>query len=213
MIALDLPGHGGSSKEVGDGSLRTLARAVIATLDALGVERAHLVGHSLGGAVAARLALDHPERVSSLSLICPAYLPGTRIDDSFLTGIAGAQRAKEVRPLLERLLADPAAVTGDMVDAMVRYKRLDGVEEALTIVRDQMVAGVDAAELQGDLARLPASSRHRQPAGPHRRPARANALPCHLRLVWIDDAGHMPHLEQAAGVNADPRRSIALSAS
>ncbi|MFD2398210.1 alpha/beta fold hydrolase [Prauserella oleivorans] len=49
--ALDLPGHGESSKDVGDGSLDTLAGAVLGFLEAKGIERAHLVGHSLGGAV------------------------------------------------------------------------------------------------------------------------------------------------------------------
>ncbi|MEV2256334.1 alpha/beta fold hydrolase [Streptomyces sp. NPDC050147] len=49
VYALDLPGHGESGKEVGDGSLASLAAVVTDFLDALGIERAHLVGHSLGG--------------------------------------------------------------------------------------------------------------------------------------------------------------------
>src|SRR5262245_57084457 len=43
--ALDLPGHGASSKDVGDGSLATMRESVIGFLDALGISRAHLVGH------------------------------------------------------------------------------------------------------------------------------------------------------------------------
>jgi pimeloyl-ACP methyl ester carboxylesterase len=54
--ALDLPGHGASDKEVGDGSLASLADTVVGFLDALGISRAHLVGHSLGGAVVAAVA-------------------------------------------------------------------------------------------------------------------------------------------------------------
>ena len=49
--ALDLPGHGASSKDVGDGTIQTLAQAVLGFLDAVGVNRVHLVGHSMGGAV------------------------------------------------------------------------------------------------------------------------------------------------------------------
>jgi pyruvate dehydrogenase E2 component (dihydrolipoamide acetyltransferase) len=52
VYALDLPGHGTSSKDVGDGLLPVLADAVVTVLDAIGADRAHLVGHSLGGAVA-----------------------------------------------------------------------------------------------------------------------------------------------------------------
>ena len=47
-IALDLPGHGGSAKDVGSGDPETLADALDAAADAFGVDRAHLVGHSLG---------------------------------------------------------------------------------------------------------------------------------------------------------------------
>ena len=52
VIAIDLPGHGGSSKDVGDGSLKTLAGSIDAALRAVGVSRAHLIGHSLGAAAA-----------------------------------------------------------------------------------------------------------------------------------------------------------------
>ncbi len=59
--ALDLPGHGASDKEVGDGSLASLADTVVGFLDALGISRAHLVGHSLGGAVVAAVAAPRRE--------------------------------------------------------------------------------------------------------------------------------------------------------
>ena len=54
VYALDLPGHGGSSKDVGDGT--GLTDAVIGFLDAVDLDRPHLVGHSLGGLVAAQVA-------------------------------------------------------------------------------------------------------------------------------------------------------------
>ena len=63
--AIDLPGHGGSSKDLGSGrvDVGALAKAVTDFLDAQEIGTAHLVGHSLGGAVALDLALDHAERV------------------------------------------------------------------------------------------------------------------------------------------------------
>ncbi|MBS0408592.1 MAG: acetoin dehydrogenase dihydrolipoyllysine-residue acetyltransferase subunit, partial [Proteobacteria bacterium] len=202
VIAIDLPGHGGSSKDVGDASLSGLAEAVGGALDASGVTAAHLVGHSLGGAVAARLAADRPELARSLTLICPAYLPGTAVSEDFLTGVIEAQRAKDLKPVLEQLLADPGAVTKDMVEDMLKFKRTDGVEEALSAVRDRMLAGADAAALQADLDRLPqtlviASDADRIVGAPDEA-----ALPRQFRVVWIEGAGHMPHLEQASAVNA-----------
>jgi pimeloyl-ACP methyl ester carboxylesterase len=66
-VRLDLRGHGGSS---GPGyTLGDLAGDVVATLDDLGIERAHLVGHSLGGTVLVEAALHAPGRVSSLSVL------------------------------------------------------------------------------------------------------------------------------------------------
>ncbi len=202
VIALDLPGHGGSSKDVGDASLATLAGTVAAALEAAGVGPAHLVGHSLGGAVAARLAADRPDLVRTLALICPAYLPGTRLSQDFLTGVAEAQRAKDLKPWLEQLFADPSAVSRDMVEDMLKFKRTDGADEALAALRDRMAAGDDARALAADLDRLPqtlviASEADRIVGAPDEA-----ALPRQMRVAWIENAGHMPHLEQAAAVNA-----------
>ncbi|MEU1268793.1 alpha/beta fold hydrolase [Streptomyces sp. NPDC005799] len=68
VIRLDLRGHGDST----GGGVRTiaeLARDVLALLDHLKVERAVLVGHSMGGMIAQTIALDHPERVERLVLV------------------------------------------------------------------------------------------------------------------------------------------------
>jgi pyruvate dehydrogenase E2 component (dihydrolipoamide acetyltransferase) len=202
VIAIDLPGHGGSTKDVGDGSLASLAGAVGAALDGLGVERAHLVGHSLGAAVAARLAIDRPGLAGSLSIISPAGLSASGVSEEFLTGVIEAQRAKDLRPWLEMLLADPAAMTKEMVDDVLKFKRLDGVEEALTVIRDRLVDGTDAAALRAGLAAIPSAlviASRNDPIVGAPDPA---ALPPGFRIAWIDGAAHMPHLEQAAHVNA-----------
>ncbi len=202
VIALDLPGHGGSTKDVGDGSLRTLAQSVGAMLDTLDVRHAHLVGHSLGAAVAARLAADRPGFALSLTLIAPAGLSASPISEVFLSGVIDAQRARDLRPVLELLLADPTAVTKDMIDDILKFKRLDGVEEALMALRDRMVAGDDTVALRADLPKIPKAlviaSRNDRIVGA---PDEA-ALPAGFTVAWIDGAGHMPHLEKSAEVNA-----------
>jgi 3-oxoadipate enol-lactonase/4-carboxymuconolactone decarboxylase len=72
VVRWDLPGHGGSAADlVGPGaSVGDLAGLVLALADALGVERFAYAGVSLGGAVGLHLALHHPERLSSLAVIC-----------------------------------------------------------------------------------------------------------------------------------------------
>src|SRR5829696_898897 len=71
--ALDLPGFGGSSKPaLARYGAPFFARAVLGVMDALEIERAHLVGNSMGGRVAIEVGLREPARVGGLGLLCPA---------------------------------------------------------------------------------------------------------------------------------------------
>jgi len=69
VIAPDLPGHGGSAKPPGDYSLGAFASGLRDFLGALGVERATVVGQSLGGGVAMQFAYQHPELTERLVLV------------------------------------------------------------------------------------------------------------------------------------------------
>jgi pimeloyl-ACP methyl ester carboxylesterase len=75
-IAPDLRGHGRSEKPQTPGSYRRerFVTDCLSLMDQLGIERAAIVGQSLGGGVALRLALDHPHRVSALVLVNPVGL-------------------------------------------------------------------------------------------------------------------------------------------
>jgi 4,5:9,10-diseco-3-hydroxy-5,9,17-trioxoandrosta-1(10),2-diene-4-oate hydrolase len=74
-IAVDQPGFGLSDKPVDHPQYFThAAEAVVGLLDKLGIEKAHLVGNSLGGGTAVRLALDHPDRAGRLVLMGPGGL-------------------------------------------------------------------------------------------------------------------------------------------
>ena len=69
VVAVDLPGHGGSAKGPGDYSLGSLASALRDLGGALGIERATVVGHSLGGGVGMQFAYQFPERCERLVLV------------------------------------------------------------------------------------------------------------------------------------------------
>ena len=73
VVAFDLKGHGFSDKPpvVGEYSMEAMSRFVLDVMDATGVGRATLVGHSMGGAIAASVAISHPERVERLALLSP----------------------------------------------------------------------------------------------------------------------------------------------
>jgi len=100
VYALDLPGHGGSSKDVGDGDLAVLTDAVLGFMAALGIERAHLVGHSLGGAVALACGLERPQAAASLTLVASTGL-GAAINGAYIDGFVTAGRRKDMKPVLE----------------------------------------------------------------------------------------------------------------
>ena len=71
--ALDLPGFGGSSKPAtAPYGASYAARAVIGVMDALGIDRAHLVGNSMGGRVAIEVGLERPDRVGGIALLSSA---------------------------------------------------------------------------------------------------------------------------------------------
>jgi pimeloyl-ACP methyl ester carboxylesterase len=73
MMALDLPGFGDSDKPIAAAyDPRFFAGAVIELLDALGLERAHLIGNSLGGRVALEVGFRHADRVGRLALLAPS---------------------------------------------------------------------------------------------------------------------------------------------
>jgi pyruvate dehydrogenase E2 component (dihydrolipoamide acetyltransferase) len=131
VLALDLPGHGGSSKSMEAFDIDSLGRVVGEFLDMLDLQVTHLAGHSLGGAVAAQLALTRPDRVGSLTLIASAGL-GPDINMDYIRGFIGARRRKDLKPVVEQLFADPSLVNRDMLDDLLKFKRLDGVEALLT---------------------------------------------------------------------------------
>jgi pimeloyl-ACP methyl ester carboxylesterase len=69
-IAIDRPGWGGWHGRARD--LAGNAQAAVAALDERGIEKATVVGHSLGAAIAAQMAVDHPDRLDALVLVAPA---------------------------------------------------------------------------------------------------------------------------------------------
>ena len=202
VLALDLPGHGESAKDVGAGDLAAFAEVLGGFLDAVDAGRAHLVGHSMGGAVALAYALEHPERVASLALVAPA---GLAFAVAWLpcTGPTLGERRRELKGVLELLFADQGLVSRKLVDDVLRYKRLDGVEAALRQVAGAMYpSGRQTVVLTGELDRLQAPALVVWGGQDRILPtAHAEALAGRARVEVLAGAGHSPHMEAANEVN------------
>ena len=201
-IALDLPGHGGSGKEVGSGDPETMADAIEAVVNGLAVGRVHLVGHSMGGALAALTALRRPERIASLTLIAPAGF-GPELNTAFIDGFVRAARRREAIEALNQLVYDPALVSRGMVEEVLRYKRLDGVTAALTTIAGVWFAGGrQALDLTGRIGALTLPVQLIWGRDDRIIPvAQAEALASRWPVHILDETGHLPHLEKSGEVN------------
>jgi pimeloyl-ACP methyl ester carboxylesterase len=115
VIALDLPGFGRSEMPVEEISIDGYARLVASFMDKVGVDRATVIGNSMGGFIGAELAIRNPERVERLVLVSPAILwqeykrakPLTRLavvtEASATRAMAGSQKMARTRPRLRHL--------------------------------------------------------------------------------------------------------------
>lgn len=131
VIAADLAGFGYSDRVPGTATVEKLADTAVATLDALGETRpAHVMGNSLGGAVALLISVRHPARVASLVLADPAGFgsevsPALRILGVPLLGrfLLGRLDARAARRAERALFVDGSLVTEERVQRSVDIGR------------------------------------------------------------------------------------------
>jgi pyruvate dehydrogenase E2 component (dihydrolipoamide acetyltransferase) len=156
----------------------------------------------MGGAIALHFAARQPDRVASLSLIASAEL-GPEINGEFIAGFLRAQRRREMQEVLALLVHDPALVSRQMVEDVLRYKRLDGVAAALAAIAEAWFPNGVQRAVWAELAtglKIPVQliwGRQDRiiPA------AQAEALAARLPVHILDGAGHLPHMEKAGEVN------------
>lgn len=203
VFAIDFPAHGISGIPSGPLNTATLVEATCVVLDALGVQRAHWVGHSLGGLVAAELGTSRPERVASLSLIAPAGL-GEDINAAFLDQFLAAERRPQMKQALALLFADAGQLRRDMVDDILRFVRTDGVVPALrSLAQSAFPSGRQARTVRESLGQLRVPVQVLWGTEDRIIPVQhASGLPEPITVRVLQGSGHMPQLEKASQVNA-----------
>jgi pimeloyl-ACP methyl ester carboxylesterase len=219
VIALDLPGFGHSPGQAGEVSMHGYAQLLDALLAQLGLDRATLVGNSMGGLIAAELAASFPSRAERLVLISPAGLSTyrnrltagampvvRRLEQALALGAAWtashadnlATRPRMRELVLKGVVAHPSRLPGPLAAEQLRGAGTDGFLSALEAI------------LEFDLSeRLPLiacptlivwGTRDRLISV--RDAARfAEAIPGARKVIY-EDTGHMAMLEQPAGFNA-----------
>ncbi len=205
VYALDLPGHGQSTKRIDDPSIAGLAKVVSGFMDAVGVTAAHFVGHSLGGAISAQLAATAPDRVKSITLIGSAAL-GPDINIDYISGFVSAPSRRELKPVLELLFADAGQVNRAMVDDILKFKRLDGATEALTTLAGGVFPDGRQAKVLADAVKA-GKTRSLLLHGADDKiiPSSHTAA---LGGTVMAGGSHMLHMEQANAVNAAIKKHI-----
>lgn len=195
IYAVDLPGHGGSS--LGDDvSLAGFAARVIASLKSAGIEGGHVVGHSLGGAVATLVATAPTFAAKSLFLIAPAGL-GPEANATFVRQFAVAAEEASVAIWMRELVADPGVITPALVKATVKARAETNATATLPLVAARLFPdGAQGASVV-DLLQAPAIPT-RVVFGREDRiipAAHASRVGGRVAVHLYRGVGHLPHFE------------------
>ena len=203
VVRYDARGHGRSPVPPGPYALDDLVDDAVALLDRLDVERAHVVGLSLGGMTALRLAAREPHRVDRLAVLCTSALLGP--------ASAWAERAELVRAQGTAAVAE--AVVDRWFTPALRAADPGLVQRMRRMVADTPAEGyaaccaaIETMDLRADLPRIAAPTLAVAGADdpatpPEHLAAVASGVPGG-RLLVLPQAAHLASVEQAAAVNA-----------
>ncbi len=221
VIAPDLLGHGASDKPRADYSLGAFANGMRDLLDVLEVERATIVGHSLGAGVAMQLAYQYPQLVDRLVLVgaggisrsvSPLLRAATLPLAPSAIGLLHLPGVRRAVGHAVRALTRLAAVAGHEAEDILRV--LDGLPDgeartafARTLrgvvdTRGQLVTSLDRSYLVADVPTLIVWGT-KDPIVPAHHATVAHACLPGSQLELFQDAGHFPHRD-------DPQRFTAL---
>ena len=195
LLGIDLPGHGGSPDAMS--GFTSIAEAVATTLRSLGSEF-HLVGHSLGAAVAIALSAQNGLTIKSLTLFAPAGM-GATIDGGFVAGFLAAKSEAALSAQMKKLVNDPADLPASLVKATQAARQAGPV-----VVRQSKVA---AGIFEGNTQLFSVRAELANYQGPCRiilgqrdgiisSSETERNLPAGIALHRFDSAGHLPFLEE-----------------
>ena len=138
--------------------------------------------------------------MESLILAASAGL-GEEINGDYIEGFIAANKRRDMKNVLQLLFANPELVTRQLVNDELRFKRMDGVDEALRAVADKLFPDgkqADVPDLSGVEVPILAIWGREDQVIPH---SHTDNLPEHAHVEILDDSGHMPQMESAGKTN------------
>lgn len=210
-LAYDLPGHGGSAGYPEAGPAKIAVKALLADFAARNLARVHLVGHSMGGAVAALIALAEPERVASLTLLAPGGF-GPEINLRLLHRYAAAADEQALRPCLEAMFGWMSPIPDETVASTLAARgpagRLDVLARvAAALGRDGRQGEIPRARLAGLAMPVSVAWGGLDNVLP---PHQMDGLPPHFALHRFPELGHMLPEEAPDLMSAIIRRNASI---
>ncbi len=218
VYAFDLPGFGRSDKRIDDYSLDFAGEFVAAFLDSQGVDRASLVGNSLGGVVSLQFAVQYPHRLEKLVLVSSGGL-GRELPLSFRLLAIPILRgfmawAWGIRPgtrfTLRSIVYEPQVIADEFVDEMAELARLPGAKEMLLSVARMGIdlRGQNMKPLEPLLGRVPEIEAPtliiwgaQDPIIPVAHAHIAHQMIKNSQLHILDRCGHVPQIEKPEEFN------------
>lgn len=195
-IAFDLPGHGEALDWPRIGNAGIAAKAVTQSLEALEIPRVHLVGHSMGGAVAALIALRNPDLVASMTLLAPGGF-GPEINHRLLRRYAVASDPEIMEVLLEQFFGWEFKLPKFLAKTAAESRARPGAAATLETIAGEIIDGTVQKTLPRDeLAALTMPIKVVWGTQDRVLPTRqAHKLPGTVATHIFERVGHMVHLE------------------
>jgi pimeloyl-ACP methyl ester carboxylesterase len=227
VIALDIPPFGRSGQPPAKKLLDFYKQFFPTLFDELGLESATVIGHSLGGAIALHLALDHPERVDRLGLVAPAglaksppwwwqvlagYGPAWRVALSLPSPLTPVLIREGMKRFLDaRLFHDPRHLQGDIAHLVSMHSSPKAFDKLMAAGRCCLDSYTGTLLEDSAIIKVPrwmAWGRHDGLVPADNARAFSQVHP-DAQVHVFEDCGHYPHIEMPSRFNRLLRRWIA----
>ncbi|SRR5712692_4026291 len=157
LMLYDLRGHGETSLGSPDGTLKQLGDDLVRLLDALQVDSANVAGFSLGGTIAMRVAIDHPERLRGLVLVATSSRVGRAVAEWYQQRVDMVNgKDPQLRATLDRDTADVYAESPEELEAGLFIRRQSTADPRGYGNACAAMAALHAAPLDPELGRISA---------------------------------------------------------